>query len=89
MPVAMIILLPVAMKMDMWAVIVVMAMDVPSFPIQFPRQCPAQGNKQEPDTGLGEEFKSFGDANAPRQDHSPDEQQRRGMADPPPKSYGT
>ena len=42
MPVAMIILLLVAMKMDMRAVIVVMAMDVPPFPVQFPRQSPAK-----------------------------------------------
>ena len=88
MPVAMIVLLLVAMKMDMRTVIMVMAVDMPPFPVQFPRQCPAQGNKQEPDTGLGKEFKSFGDADIPRQYHRADEQERRRMANPPPKTNG-
>ena len=89
MPVPMIVLLPMAMKMDMRAVIVVVAVDVPSFPVQFPRQCPAKRDQQKSHTGLSDDFKPFRDTNVPRQNHCPDEQERRRMADPPPEPNST
>jgi hypothetical protein len=75
--------------MDMWTAIVVVTVDVPSFPVQFPRQGPAERDQQEPHTGLRNELKPVRDANVPRQHHCPDKEEGRGMADPPPEPNGT
>jgi hypothetical protein len=88
MPMVMVLLLAVAMQVDMRAVIMVVTVDMPSFPVQFPRQCAAKGDQQKSHAGLRDDFKPFGDANVPCQNHRPDEQESRCMANPPPKSNG-
>jgi hypothetical protein len=89
MPVAMILLLPVAVQMDVRTAIVVVTVDVPPFPVQFPRQGPAESDQQEPHTGLRNELKPVRDAKIPCQHHCPDKEESCGMADPPPKTYGS
>jgi hypothetical protein len=68
---AMIVLTLMTVEMEMLLTVVMMAMHVPPFAVQFERQRPAESYQQDPDAGFSDELELCGDAKPPGEHNRP------------------
>ena len=86
---AMIVLSLMAVEVDMRRSIVVVAVHMPPFTIEFECQRNAQDNQKNPYTRFCDELKFIRDMKPRDEDNRSDEQQRECMSDAPIESDGT
>lgn len=88
MPVPVILDHAVAVQVQVPSAVVVMAVEVPSLAVEFPRKTATQDDQHERHSGFGHRLELGGKMQARREDDRSNRHERRRVADAPPKSDG-